>query len=216
MDWSNARVGGIKTWFAGLVDKPQSKPTIVRGGPSNAPPTNTPSTISGVQPKPNPQPTPPPVTKTPEPAPSVAAAVANAVAKVPTPPPTPAPTSAPAPVAPAPALPKPTVQVDVMPKQREPIRATPIEVSLNPPANPAPPPEAKKPDPKPEPTPAPVVSDEQAANQARDLWWKALDAEQRNDYKEAVKLYEQIKALPATVHPGLLDTYLTEAKKNVK
>jgi cytochrome c-type biogenesis protein CcmH/NrfG len=56
----------------------------------------------------------------------------------------------------------------------------------------------------------------EAEDEARRLWRLAIDAEQNQDFVEAVALYEQIKQLPSTVHPAGLQVRLSLAKKLTK
>ena len=52
-----------------------------------------------------------------------------------------------------------------------------------------------------------------AADLARTLWRNAIDAEQRRDFRDAVKSYEQIKTLPSDVWPSSLDLRLEAARQ---
>jgi len=83
----------------------------------------------------------------------------------------------------------------------EPQNATPPE---NPPVTP--------------PTPQPVMVQPMTdpADQSRQWWGQALDAESRGDYVQAVELYEKIKQLPQSVWPINLDLKLQEAKDRQK
>jgi hypothetical protein len=56
----------------------------------------------------------------------------------------------------------------------------------------------------------------EAEDEARRLWRLAFDAEQNQDFVEAVNLYEQIKKLPPSVHPAGLEVRLSLAKKLMK
>jgi hypothetical protein len=56
----------------------------------------------------------------------------------------------------------------------------------------------------------------EAEDEARRLWRLAFDAEQNQDFVEAVSLYEQIKKLPPSVHPAGLEVRLSLAKKLTK
>ena len=56
----------------------------------------------------------------------------------------------------------------------------------------------------------------EAEDEARRLWRLAFDAEQNQDFVEAVSLYEQIKKLPASVHPAGLEVRLSLARKLTK
>ncbi len=53
------------------------------------------------------------------------------------------------------------------------------------------------------------------APEARRLWWDAINAEQQQDYRKAVDLYQQIKQLPAEVWPGGLDVRLQMARQQL-
>jgi hypothetical protein len=57
------------------------------------------------------------------------------------------------------------------------------------------------------------LSEDQAIERARRLWSRAIDAEQKNDYAEAVRCYEQIKSLPSTAHQAGLDFRLQNAQR---
>ncbi len=140
------------------------------------------------------------------------------VLETPTPTPTPQPSSTPAPTpAPAPAV----AQVPI--PSPPPIAPAPVaNIPPAPIANIPPAPAA----PAIAPTPEPVASSTKDApvqlpagdpeEQARTLWRKAIDAEVNQDYVEAVKCYEQIKKLPADVHPWGLDVRLEQARKLMK
>ena len=56
----------------------------------------------------------------------------------------------------------------------------------------------------------------EAEDEARRLWRLAIDAEQNQDFVEAVSLYEQIKKLPPSVHPAGLEVRLSLARKLTK
>ena len=56
----------------------------------------------------------------------------------------------------------------------------------------------------------------EAEDEARRLWRLAIDAEQNQDFVEAVSCYEKIKKLPNEVHPRGLDVRLSLAKKLMK
>jgi hypothetical protein len=56
----------------------------------------------------------------------------------------------------------------------------------------------------------------EAEDEARRLWRLAFDAEQNQDFVEAVSLYEQIKKLPPSVHPTGLEVRLSLARKLTK
>ncbi|MEA2734618.1 MAG: hypothetical protein QOE14_1069, partial [Humisphaera sp.] len=56
----------------------------------------------------------------------------------------------------------------------------------------------------------------EAEDEARRLWRLAIDAEQNQDFVEAVACYEQIKKLPRDVHPSGLEMRLSLAKKLMK
>jgi hypothetical protein len=57
------------------------------------------------------------------------------------------------------------------------------------------------------------ISDDQAIDRARKLWSRAIDAEQKGDYAEAVRCYEQIKLLPQAAHQAGLDFRLKNAQR---
>jgi hypothetical protein len=100
----------------------------------------------------------------------------------------------------------------------------------SPPPAPAPTPEVKKPleseptstqanaeKPKPKQQPKvedapPVLSDDAAIERSRKLWTRALDAEGKGDYAEAVRCYEEIKKLPRVAQQRGLDIRLANAK----
>jgi hypothetical protein len=50
---------------------------------------------------------------------------------------------------------------------------------------------------------------------AKTLWLKAIDAEVKKDYAEAVRCYEEIKKLDKSVWPKTLDMRLDEAKRQL-
>jgi hypothetical protein len=77
-----------------------------------------------------------------------------------------------------------------------PVQPTPKPVTVAPPA----PPVVKT------PTVDPV-------DQARALWRSAIDAEGKEDFREAIRCYEQIKKLPADVQPDGLEVRLEMARK---
>jgi len=45
------------------------------------------------------------------------------------------------------------------------------------------------------------------------LWSRAIDAEAKGDYDEAVRCYEEIKQLPASAHPASLQLRLENARR---
>ena len=57
------------------------------------------------------------------------------------------------------------------------------------------------------------LSEDQAIERARRLWSRAIDAEQKGDYAEAVRCYEQIKSLPRAAHQAGLDFRLQNAQR---
>ena len=65
----------------------------------------------------------------------------------------------------------------------------------------------------PAPEPAPPVDATAAIDQARKLWVQAIDAEARQDFPAAVRLYEQIKKLPNQAWPQGLQLNLDLARK---
>jgi hypothetical protein len=89
-------------------------------------------------------------------------------------------------------------------------------------APPAPIPAAVKSSPPPEPIapakPAPSQFTDSVSQyeESKRLWIKAIDAEANQDFVEAVSCYEQIKKLPADVHPAGLDVNLDRARKLAK
>lgn len=101
----------------------------------------------------------------------------------------------------------------------EPARSPPTElVVVRPPANPSAPAAA---------APAPTGGNAKQASraqlppgdpeeQARILRLRAIDAEDNQDFREAVNLYELIKKLPADVQPRDIDIRLEQAKKMLK
>jgi hypothetical protein len=68
----------------------------------------------------------------------------------------------------------------------------------------------------PPPAPAKPMSIAEAETEARKLWGLAFEAEQNQDYVEAVSCYEKIKKLPGDVHPLGLEVRLSLAKKLMK
>jgi hypothetical protein len=57
---------------------------------------------------------------------------------------------------------------------------------------------------------------DEALDEEKRLWSKAIDAEANQDYVEAVRCYEEIQQLPAEVQPRALQLYLDMAKRNVR
>jgi hypothetical protein len=64
------------------------------------------------------------------------------------------------------------------------------------------------------PQQSPDVSN--AIRKSRELWRQALDAEAKEDFRTAVRYYEQIKQLPPAAWPGALQLYLDQAKKRLE
>jgi len=120
-----------------------------------------------------------------------------------------------APTMPEPAvldIPKPKFEISPMPAtkpaeavavQKRETRPATKPVMIAPPPPPVAPPVA---------TPPPV----DPAEAVRTLWRKAIDAEQNQDFVEAVKCYQLIKKLPADVQPEGLDVRLELAKKQTR
>ncbi|CAN5677196.1 hypothetical protein BH09PLA1_BH09PLA1_24080 [soil metagenome] len=69
--------------------------------------------------------------------------------------------------------------------------------------------------PKYDDAPPAVMGDDAAIQRSRALWTRAIDAEAKNDFAEAVRCYEQIKLLPRVAHQPALDIRLNNAKQNL-
>jgi hypothetical protein len=79
----------------------------------------------------------------------------------------------------------------------------------------APVPAATPPPPAPRPKRTFATIDE-AYDEEKRLWSKAIDAEANQDYVEAVRCYEEIKLLPSEVHPRALEVRLDLARRLMK
>lgn len=88
--------------------------------------------------------------------------------------------------------------------------------SVNPPVPAHPGAEVSDAHPADQAAPAPNDAGADPYVQAKRLWVEAIDAEAGKDYAGAVKYYEQIKKLPADVHPWGLDERLEWARKQIK
>lgn len=135
------------------------------------------------------------------------------------------PTVKPAPIAPKPVpspledLPDDTVVTAPPPTKTAPPVNVPEKVTPPTPPTPAPQPVVEAPAPTPPPAPQPAVvynTSDDMPTRIRKLRNAALDAEGRNDYREAVRFYEQIRQFPRDSWPGDLQVRLNSAKERMR
>jgi hypothetical protein len=66
-----------------------------------------------------------------------------------------------------------------------------------------------------QPKPADTLSHDAAIAKERELWKRALDAEGKGNYAEALRCFEEIKSLPQSVWPAPLQTRIDNAKRQI-